>query len=124
MTRTLEELLRPPTEAEVEQSLATFAVDLRRHYGDRLCGLWLFGSRARGDHHPHSDVDVAVVLLDGDWLEWRERDALSDLSYDRLIDDGAEIQGWPVRLSDWNDPERHSNPSLVRAMRRDAKPVE
>jgi len=28
----------------------------------QLDSLWLFGSRARGDHRPWSDIDLAVVL--------------------------------------------------------------
>jgi predicted nucleotidyltransferase len=31
-------------------------------YGDRLVHMVLFGSRARGDAQPESDVDVLVVL--------------------------------------------------------------
>jgi predicted nucleotidyltransferase len=31
-------------------------------YGDRLRHLTLFGSQARGDSHPESDIDVLVVL--------------------------------------------------------------
>jgi uncharacterized protein len=31
-------------------------------YGDRLKGLYLFGSYARGEAEPGSDIDVAVVL--------------------------------------------------------------
>jgi predicted nucleotidyltransferase len=31
-------------------------------YGDRLVRLVLYGSQARGDAHPESDVDVLVVL--------------------------------------------------------------
>jgi hypothetical protein len=27
--------------------------------------VWLFGSRARGDHGPHSNIDLLVVLPDG-----------------------------------------------------------
>jgi uncharacterized protein len=27
--------------------------------------IWLFGSRARGDHRPDSDIDLLVVLPDG-----------------------------------------------------------
>jgi uncharacterized protein len=121
--RTLEDILRPPTEAEVEEALKRFAADVRRHYGDRLKGLYLFGSRARGDHRPDSDVDVAVVIADAGQELWIERNALSDLSYDRLVDDGVEIQGWPVLESAWKHPDRHSNPSLIRAMQRDARPL-
>ena len=31
-------------------------------YGERLANLVLFGSRARGDAEPDSDIDVLVVL--------------------------------------------------------------
>ena len=33
-------------------------------FGRRLVGVWLFGSRARGDHDPDSDVDVLIVLAE------------------------------------------------------------
>jgi uncharacterized protein len=122
--RTVEDILRPPTEAEVEAALKRFAADVRRHYGDRLKGLYLFGSRARGDHGPYSDADVAVVLRDPPWDFWPELRALADPSYDRVIEDGVEVQGWPVPESSWRSPEKHYNPSLIRAMQRDAKPVE
>jgi predicted nucleotidyltransferase len=120
----LEELLRPPTEAEVEVALARFAAEARRRYDDRLKGLYLFGSRARGDHEPESDADVAVVLADDAWRYWEEKMALADLSYDLLIDTGVEVQGWPVRESAWRNPEAHRNPSLVRAMRRDGRKLQ
>lgn len=121
--RTTEELLRPPTEEEVRRALRRFAAIAREHYGARLKGLYLFGSRARGDHHPHSDVDVAVVLQDGDWRSWNEVRTLSDLTYDLLIEDGADIQAIPIRVSEWEEPSRHANPSLVRTARRDGKPL-
>ncbi len=36
--------------------------DLTDLYGDRLLHLTLFGSQARGDAEPGSDIDVLVVL--------------------------------------------------------------
>ena len=33
-------------------------------YGDRLKAVYLYGSYARGDAHPASDVDVMIVLTD------------------------------------------------------------
>lgn len=35
---------------------------LERQYGKRLAGVVLFGSQARGDSEPDSDVDLLVVL--------------------------------------------------------------
>jgi predicted nucleotidyltransferase len=114
-------LLSPPDDAAVSRAIDAFAGAIRRHYGSRLRGLHLFGSRARGDHSTESDVDIAVVLDDRDWDFWREKLMLSDLSYGIVVDTGADVQGWPVRESEWSDPLRHRNPSLVRAMRRDAR---
>jgi hypothetical protein len=55
-------LLELPDDATVARAIAAFASAARRHYGSRLVGLLLFGSRARGDHTRESDADVAVVL--------------------------------------------------------------
>ncbi|GAB3895730.1 hypothetical protein GCM10028803_12550 [Larkinella knui] len=35
---------------------------MKRHYGDRLAKILLFGSYARGDFHEESDVDYLVLL--------------------------------------------------------------
>jgi predicted nucleotidyltransferase len=35
---------------------------LRAAYGTRLKGVYLYGSRARGDHDADSDVDILIVL--------------------------------------------------------------
>ncbi|MGV3557571.1 nucleotidyltransferase domain-containing protein [Larkinella arboricola] len=35
---------------------------MKRHYGDRLARILLFGSYARGDFHEDSDVDYLVLL--------------------------------------------------------------
>jgi antitoxin ChpS len=120
-TPTIEELLVPPDDAAVARALDAFATSVRAHYGVRLRGLYLFGSRARGDHTPDSDADVAVVLGDDGWGYWDEKTVLADIAYSVLIETGAEIQGRPVTERAWQNPESHRNPSLVRAMQRDAK---
>lgn len=42
--------------------LAQLRSQLESHYGDRLVQMILFGSQARGDARPDSDIDVLVVL--------------------------------------------------------------
>ena len=48
--------------AILHQILAEFRRGLEEIYGPRLAGLVLFGSQARGDALPDSDIDVMVVL--------------------------------------------------------------
>jgi predicted nucleotidyltransferase len=42
--------------------LKSLKQDLTQLYGDRLVQITLFGSQARGDQEPESDIDVLVVL--------------------------------------------------------------
>lgn len=35
---------------------------LEQIYGRRLCGIYLYGSAARGQLRPDSDIDIAIVL--------------------------------------------------------------
>lgn len=113
--------VRPPTDAEVAGGLAEFSRRVRELYADRLKGVLLFGSRARGDHRPESDADVVVVLSDGDWREYDELMKLSDISFDVLLDHRTNVHPWPLPESAWLEPERYSNPWLVRAMRQDGQ---
>lgn len=47
---------------QVRQALLDARQRLRELYGDRLSRLVLYGSQARGDARPDSDVDLMVVL--------------------------------------------------------------
>jgi len=70
---------------QVQSILAELRVRLEALYGERLVRLVLFGSQARGDAEPGSDIDVLVVLRgDVDPYEEIERsgDAVADLSLD------------------------------------------
>jgi predicted nucleotidyltransferase len=63
---------------DVQAVLDTFKRGLEEIYGPRLKGLILYGSRARGDARPDSDIDV-VVVLDGPINRGRESDRISYL---------------------------------------------
>jgi predicted nucleotidyltransferase len=47
---------------ELEGILREFRSGLERLYGQRLANVVLFGSRARGEARPDSDIDLLVVL--------------------------------------------------------------
>ncbi len=63
---------------------------LVRIYGDRLKAVYLYGSYARGDYRPGSDVDVMILLKDykNYWEEIRTTSELMSnvsLEYDLLV---------------------------------------
>ena len=69
--------------------------------------LILFGSRARGDAGPASDVDV-VVIVDGP-LDEAIEDQVSDAAWQIGFDYGLVIVPVVFARSEWEDgPERHS----------------
>lgn len=47
---------------EIDSLLGDLVGRMRAAWGDRLRGVALFGSRARGDARPDSDVDLFVVV--------------------------------------------------------------
>ena len=46
----------------IRKLLAELKKELTRVYGERLKGVYLYGSYARGENQPGSDVDVMIVL--------------------------------------------------------------
>jgi uncharacterized protein len=62
---------------------------LTERFGGRLREFVLFGSRARGEGHEESDLDV-LVLVDG--LRPEERRGVLDLCLDLELDSGLSIE--------------------------------
>ncbi|MBN9021089.1 MAG: nucleotidyltransferase domain-containing protein [Rhizobiales bacterium] len=120
---TTPDLLAPPDEQSIARGIALFADIVGRRYGSSLRGLFLFGSRARGDASPFSDVDLAVVVSD-DVDAARETTLLSAATYDVLVQSGAEVQPWVFRESEWEMPETAASSRLIRSAKRDARAVE
>jgi len=90
---------------------AAVASDLRVLYGTRLRRVLLFGSWARGDAHPESDVDLLVVLdrVDSPWEELRRMD---QILWRHSYQNDVLIAAVPVSEQDLNDG---AVPLLIRA---------
>jgi predicted nucleotidyltransferase len=58
-------------------ALDAFCDRVRVRFGPRVRDLRLFGSRARGDTHEESDIDVCVVIDDITWQEARDVDQVT-----------------------------------------------
>jgi len=49
------------------QAVDDFVEALHQRYPDRVQDVLLFGSKARGDSHPNSDIDILILVDDDDW---------------------------------------------------------
>ena len=50
-----------------QKAVERFAATLRERWGSEILEIHLFGSKARGDAGPESDVDLLIVTERNDW---------------------------------------------------------
>ena len=79
----------------------------------------LFGSQARTEHHSDSDADVAVLLAGSAGEFVKTKFALNDLAYAVLLNTRIRIQPLPAWQAEWDNPDAHSNPPLLRNIAKD-----
>jgi len=92
--------------------------DLRGLYGERLRKVILFGSWARGDAHPESDIDLLVVL-DGFESSWKEHERMSDILNKHSLDNDTVVSALVVTEHDYAVAQR---PVLIR-VRAEGQPI-
>jgi len=86
--------------ANIRKILNEFKQGLKRLYGARLKGVYLFGSYARDDYEEGSDLDVLVILNTFRFHNTeisRTADLVSDLSLENLI----TVSPMFIRERDW-----------------------
>ena len=65
-----------------KSALKHFKAGLKQALGSQLIELKLFGSKARGDDQPGSDIDVLTIIESDDW---HIRDTVYDVATDILL---------------------------------------
>ena len=101
------------TREEVIRLVQEFHEKLAAVYGDRLKGVYLFGSFARGDAREDSDIDVAVVLA-GPVNRRRERRRNSDLIGDLSLRENCVLMPLFVSEEDFRGAPEAIHRSIVR----------
>jgi len=103
-------------------SVRTIVLELTRGlgslYGERLRGVFVFGSYARDEAVEGSDLDVAVILDDFE-DQWEEIQRTSHLSSELSLKHGVTISIVQVREREWLGGE---NPFLA-SVRSEAVPL-
>lgn len=98
-------------EAEAHRVASVFLGKLGGTY--EVAQAIMFGSRARGDHQPDSDLDLAVVLTGQrrDFIDTKLD--MAGIAFDVLLETGVLVQAFPLLDGDLAHPERFANPALI-----------
>ena len=85
---------------DVEPILQQLKQRLQQLYGERLKGLYLFGSHARGEARADSDIDVAAILDDFESVG-AEIDRTSEIVADLSLQHDCVVALVHLREADW-----------------------
>lgn len=86
----------------LREILKRYVEDMHGLYGERLKTVILYGSYARGDFRPDSDIDIMILvdLTDG---EIRKKGCLlSDITFDYNFDNNLQIRPIVKNLEHFN----------------------
>ncbi len=80
--------------------LARIKARLQDVYGDRLRGVVLYGSEARGEATPESDIDI-LVLLTGPVALGKELRTIINALYPLQLEMDRVLEAFPVDEADY-----------------------
>lgn len=105
--------------ANEQAALHEFTARLCRGDYGRVVGVWLFGSKARGDFGPDSDLDLLIVLEEADWMT---RDRVHLLAARVSFEHDVLINTHLVSRASWARMTRQ-HATLWQQVRRDGIPL-
>ena len=109
--------VRPALDAETERAARAFMQRLEGKY-PAIEGL-VFGSRARGDHKPDSDADLAVILKGERGDRYKVSGDMAGIAFDVMMETGVLVDPLPLWEDELKRPEQFSNPKLIDNIKRE-----
>lgn len=88
-------------------ALSEFVARLRARYADQVVLVTLFGSKVRGDFDEESDLDVLVVVQNGDW---RFRDEVALAAFEPMLEHDIVITPLVIDLEHYQWLQRYQAP--------------
>lgn len=96
-------------------ALSEYLSILRRNFKDRIVDVFLFGSVARGEHDEESDMDILVIVKNGDT---RFREEVSMVSYDAMLNNDVVMSALVMDRGVFEWHKKYKDP-LYNAIERD-----
>jgi uncharacterized protein len=104
--------------AKIRKLLKELKGGLVSMYGDRLRGLYLYGSYARGDYRKGSDVDVMILLADYKSY-WNELERSTELASDLSLKYDVTLSRLIIKEIQW----KQSDIPVLRNIHKDGVPA-
>lgn len=82
----------------MQSLIEKYVSEIQKIYGEHLRRILLYGSYARGDFKPDSDVDIMILLDISDMEIKNYRHQLSDMTFDFNMDHDMDIK--PIAKSE------------------------
>jgi len=113
-------LTLPPRLSEAEaRAVIAFRDWLLQMMPDQVERLILFGSKARGDTHPHSDLDLLVVVKE---ITREQDERVADYMGNALVEEGVSLSAIVVRSKNLQEQIEIGTP-FVRNIAKDGIPL-
>lgn len=91
--------------SEQEQCAAkAFVERVRQTYPEKVRQITLFGSKARGDSHAYSDMDILLIVSEADW---RFRHVISGIAADVSLAHDVLISPRVIDQEQWLKMRHH-----------------
>jgi DNA invertase Pin-like site-specific DNA recombinase/predicted nucleotidyltransferase len=104
-------------DAETERAARAFLQRLEGEYS--VADVLIYGSRARGDHQPDSDADLALILKGEKGDRYKVVRDLGGVGFDVMLETGILVHALPLWEGEFKEPERFNNPALIANIKRE-----
>lgn len=78
----------------ISNIIERFSSELQNRLGEKIVGIYLFGSAAKGTSSEESDIDILVVYSDME--EWDLLEVVSEISFNIACKEGKLIEAVPM----------------------------
>ena len=90
-----------------ENIVSQFKTIIQQLYGERLSQVILFGSYARGEEKPSSEMDFLIVLKDKHISTFSEIEKINNLAYGMILKYGKIISFVPTTMEKFEKSPNH-----------------
>ncbi len=107
---------------ETIRAVNTFMAYLAKENLPGITRVLLYGSRARGDFSPESDINLAVVFegpVQDDDRRFALQQPLSEISSDIMFDSEMEVFAFAIWEEELREPDKQGNSALFHNINRD-----